>query len=141
MISRRMARIGGKSTEFGNQPCSDWSRALINNAAFKRELLGYVGCLMLFWVIGTASASGLVITALFLLAAAVELVKPVVHRIVAGAVPKRSLIARYGRGSISLALFCLLGGRACYIAAILVDAALQRSELTDITSHISSPLR
>lgn len=97
-------------------------------AAFRRELLIYSGCLLMFWAIGAASLSGFILTALFLLVAIAQLCKTVATKITTG-MRKHSMLTRYIGALVSICFFFLLTGRACYIAAILVDVEFRPDNL------------
>jgi hypothetical protein len=84
----------------------------------------YCGCLIMLWEIGAAAASGLIITALFLMVAIAQYARQWVGN-VTERLGRRSALRVYGRAAISLLVFCLVVGRACYIASVLVDTQLR----------------
>lgn len=140
MINPLPTRIGTKSQGFGSVLLFVRSRVL-DSARAKRELLIYAGCLMTFWVIGAAAASGLALTALFLVVAVTEGARNLTHWLLTRSTSKRALIARYVTGLMSLTFFGLLVGRACYIAAVLVDTAFRDGETVGLVARISNPLQ
>ncbi|MGO4567817.1 hypothetical protein AB4Z52_22875 [Rhizobium sp. 2YAF20] len=100
----------------------------LQRATFRRELLVYSGCLLMFWAIGAASLSGFILTALFLLVAIAQLCKAAATKITTG-MRKHSMLTRYVGALVSICFFFLLTGRACYIAAILVDVEFRPDNL------------
>ncbi|MBO0144646.1 hypothetical protein JZX87_26185 [Agrobacterium sp. Ap1] len=75
----------------------------------------------MFWLIGAASLSGYVILAFFVIVALARYAKYTCLRL-AARLPKRSHSRHHLIASVSLVFFSLLLVRACYIAAVLVDA-------------------
>lgn len=76
---------------------------------------------MMLWLINAASFSGYIILAFFILVAAARFAK---HKCLALAerLPRRSHSERHLIAWVSAAFFSLLTIRACYIAAVIVDA-------------------
>jgi hypothetical protein len=141
MMAKPSAAADATVTAFCRWLFSGCRAAFAGSAALRRELVGYVGCLMIFWLIGAASISGFVITAFFVAVAAIHLARNIIRTGLDRLASKRALAARYLGGLVSLTFFSLLGGRACYIAATLVDTALQHGELTGIALHLSNRLQ
>lgn len=98
-----------------------WANRLLKNAVPDHELLLFLGCLIMLWMIGAASASGYALTAVFLLVAAGRLVRKATDGF-ATTLPKRSIVAHYAVTLGSVLFFTLMAARACYIVAILIDA-------------------
>lgn len=88
------------------------------------ELFTWCGCLLMFQLLGAASASGYIITALFLLVAIGRLARNVLHKLTAR-LPKRSALKHYTTAIVSLVFFCLLVVRMCFIATVIIDSAIQ----------------
>ncbi|RUM09363.1 hypothetical protein [Rhizobium chutanense] len=78
----------------------------------------------MFQLLGAASASGYIITALFLLVAIGRLARSGLHRFTAR-LPKRSALKHYTMAAVSLMLFCLLVIRMCFIVTVIIDSAIQ----------------
>jgi hypothetical protein len=141
MMAKPSARTDATVTGFCRWLFSSCCVALAGSAALRRELVGYGGCLMMFWLIGAASVSGFVITGFFLAVAGIHMARNIIQTGLDRLASKHDLAARYLGGLVSLSFFSLLGGRTCYIAATLVDTALQHGELTGIASHLSNGLQ
>nr|WP_246697063.1 hypothetical protein [Rhizobium sp. WYCCWR 11146] len=90
----------------------------------KPELLTWCGCLLIFQLLGAASASGYIITALFLLVALGRFTRNILDRLTAR-LPKRSALKHYTTAIVSLVFFCLLVVRMCFIATVIIDSAIQ----------------
>ncbi|MBX5163861.1 hypothetical protein [Rhizobium sp. NZLR4b] len=78
----------------------------------------------MFQLLGAASVSGYIITALFLLVAIGRLVRDALHKFTAR-LPKRSALKHYTMAIMSLVFFCLLVVRMCFIATVIIDCAIQ----------------
>ncbi|MGO7183577.1 hypothetical protein ACCT14_17575 [Rhizobium brockwellii] len=78
----------------------------------------------MFQLIGAASASGYIITALFLLVALGRFARHILDRLTAR-LPKRSALKHYTTAVVSLVFFCLLVIRMCFIATVIIDSAIQ----------------
>ncbi|MFS8113030.1 hypothetical protein QD460_15015 [Rhizobium jaguaris] len=76
------------------------------------------------WIMGAASLSGYILTALFAIVAVWRLFRSAASDLIAG-MPKRSALRHYAVSIISLVLFLLLAVRACYITTIIVDTAFR----------------
>ena len=90
----------------------------------KPELFTWCGCLLMFQLLGAASASGYIITALFVLVAIGRLARNVLHKLTAR-LPKRSALKHYTTAIVSLVFFCLLVVRMCFIATVIIDSAIR----------------
>ncbi|MBY2939906.1 hypothetical protein HF264_09285 [Rhizobium leguminosarum] len=77
----------------------------------------------MFQLLGAASASGYIITALFLLVAIGRLARRALDKLTAG-LPKRSALKFYTTAVVSLVFFCLLVVRMCFIATVIIDSAI-----------------
>ncbi|MGZ2382037.1 hypothetical protein [Rhizobium brockwellii] len=78
----------------------------------------------MFQLLGAASASGYIITALFLLVALGRFARHILDRLTAR-LPKRSAFKHYTTAVVSLVFFCLLVVRMCFIATVIIDSAIQ----------------
>ncbi|MBB4439618.1 MULTISPECIES: hypothetical protein [Rhizobium] len=78
----------------------------------------------MFQLLGAASASGYIITALFLLVALGRFARNSLDRLTAR-LPKRSALKHYTTAVVSLVFFCLLVIRMCFIATVIIDSAIQ----------------
>ncbi|WP_027682812.1 hypothetical protein [Rhizobium leguminosarum] len=78
----------------------------------------------MFQLLGAASASGYIITALFVLVAIGRLARNVLHKLTAR-LPKRSALRHYTTAIVSLVFFCLLVVRMCFIATVIIDSAIR----------------
>ncbi|EJT03927.1 hypothetical protein [Rhizobium sp. CCGE 510] len=78
----------------------------------------------MFQLLGAASASGYIITALFLLVAVGRLARNALHKFTAR-LPKRSAVKHYATAAASMVFFCLLVVRMCFIATVIIDCAIQ----------------
>ena len=87
------------------------------------------------WAIGAASVTGFVITALFVLVAAGQIIKKVVNDVVAK-MPKSTLFGGYATALASLCFFCLAVARTCYLATVLVDKMLGAPAVSTIIVSI-----
>lgn len=90
----------------------------------KREIFTWCGCLLMFQLLGAASASGYIITALFLFVAIGRLARSALHELTAR-LPKRSPLKHYATASLSLLFFCLLVIRVCFVATVIIDSAIR----------------
>ncbi|NEJ70581.1 hypothetical protein GR197_08515 [Rhizobium phaseoli] len=82
----------------------------------------------MFQLLGAASISGYIITALFLLVAVGRLARNALYRFTAG-LPKRSALKHYATAATSLVFFCLLVVRMCFIATVIIDCAIQGDKM------------
>lgn len=78
----------------------------------------------MFQLLGVASASGYIITALFLLVAIGRLARNAFDKLTAR-LPKRSALKHYVTAIVSLMFFCLLVIRMCFIAMVIIDNGIQ----------------
>ncbi|MCA2410121.1 hypothetical protein GYN07_19885 [Rhizobium leguminosarum bv. viciae 248] len=78
----------------------------------------------MFQLLGAASASGYIITLLFLLVAIGRLARNGLDRLTAR-LPKRSALKFYTTAIVSLVFFCLLVVRMCFITTVIIDSAIQ----------------
>lgn len=78
----------------------------------------------MFQLLGAASASGYIITLLFLLVAIGRLARNGLDRLTAR-LPKRSALKFYTMAIVSLVFFCLLVVRMCFIATVIIDSTIQ----------------
>ncbi|MBB4217409.1 putative PurR-regulated permease PerM [Rhizobium sp. BK212] len=78
----------------------------------------------MFQLLGAASASGYIITALFLLVAIGRLARNALHKLTAR-LPKRSALKHHATASLSLVFFCLLVIRVCFVATVIIDSTIR----------------
>ncbi|MDZ5451462.1 hypothetical protein [Labrys sp. ZIDIC5] len=103
-------------------------REVTRIAAPPRELLFLGACMMVSWLLNAASMSGYMLLALFTF---VSLARAFRHyaSVIADRLPRRSQVRHYLLFTTSIAFFCLLAVRGCYLAAIIVDSELRTDPL------------
>ncbi|MGB8814769.1 MAG: diacylglycerol kinase [Paracoccaceae bacterium] len=93
-------------------------RRLLAEAAFRHEVLGGAIVLGLLWVTDASAAEFLIFGLLFLLLVAVEALNTAIECIIDHLSPNWSEFARDTKDLGSLAVFCLLGANALFLAYV-----------------------
>lgn len=93
-------------------------RRLLDEAAFRHEVLGGAIVLGLLWVINATAAEFLIFGLLFLLLVAVEALNTAIECIIDHLSPNWSEFARDTKDLGSLAVFCLLAANTLFLAYV-----------------------
>jgi hypothetical protein len=124
MVSQSSVRGEFGSTRDHNVRPFGFSVQHLQVAAPREELLFYGGSMAMVWIMGAASLSGYILTALFAIVAVWRLFRSAASNLIAD-MPKRSALRHYTIAIVSLVLFFLLAVRVCYIATVIVDTVFR----------------
>ncbi|WP_137129090.1 diacylglycerol kinase [Rhizobium sp. FY34] len=94
-------------------------RRLLQETAFRHEILAYLVFLLLFFAVGAHPGEYIALTVIFLVLCAVEALNTAIEEIIDRISPELSVTGRHAKDLGSFAVFCLLLAGAALVGYVL----------------------